>query len=158
MRVRGTRAAAGFTLIEMGIFLVMITSLSLLAAHLFVSMTRLSREAQRSAAAAGAFDAAARRMREDAWGAASIASPSERVLVFERPEGGAVEWRLTEDGGLVRAAAGEAAELTWPSVVPGASFEAGAVVTVLRLPRPDGKGLTRVVMPSQLLLLREGTR
>lgn len=146
------RPRHGFTLLELVIYLAILSTLSLLTTQVFRATVYNWRETAARHADQARFDSALRRLRADVWSASEMELKGPGRLVLHFPAGPEVTW-TAEVGRLTRVSSDDAAGITWGPLI-GLSFSArGPALHV----HSEGDAHD-AVLTSQMMALAGGAR
>ena len=148
--------ASAYLLIEMLLVIAIFTLFGLLAAPLFTSAVKINREAAMAHGSLNRLDVVMDRLRADVWRARVIATPDERTVQLQWPDGSSVVWQMSDEAKLTRSATFTGGRVdepqSWPNWRFGMRFvERGPALLVRVLP-PDSTIAAEYVLDSQVLL------
>ena len=149
------RRASAFSLMELLIYLVLLSTFSLLSAELFTLTMNTSRDATRAQDSLGRLDVILDRLRADAWRAQAIRVVSDKQVKMTLPDGQIITWTITgKDLTRSLAAAGrpDARPAVWPNVRPAPSFAQHGQALLISVASSDKQPPAPFLFVSQTLL------
>jgi type II secretory pathway pseudopilin PulG len=149
------RRASAFSLIELLIYLVLLSAFSLLAAELYTLTMNTSRDATRAQDSLGRLDVILDRLRADAWRAQAIRVVSDKQVEMTLSDGQTVTWTIAgKDLTRSLAAPGrpDNRPAVWPNVRPALSFAQHGQALLVSVASPDKQPPAQFLFVSQTLL------
>ena len=142
-----TRRRRAFMLIEMIGALILLTVFALIATRLFTWSMRVTQEAPLAQQQIHAFDSMLEALRADVWAAGQVRVGDEQSVSV-----GDVSWTVGDDGAVVQTAGDESR--AWPGVGERVRFEVDDAGVVVRVLDRRGTVVDRVVVVSEVALIR----
>jgi type II secretory pathway pseudopilin PulG len=153
-RVRQPPRRGGFMMFELLAAIILLGVFALVATRLFTWSMRVTAEAPQSEGQILLFDSMLEQLRDDAWTSANVRTIDERSIDVND---GAIRWAVGADGSVTRTSTGGETR-AWRAVGQRVRFEPDEAGVVVRVLDARGAAADRILLPSEVVLLRRTVR